>query len=160
MLNQVMLIGRIVRDPVVNTTKEGTAYCRINLAVRRSFKNSEGNYDTDFIDCTAWKKLAETAGDYCTKGSLVCITGRIQMRNYETAENKRMTVSEIIAENITFLHLKRMTQQNDEVPIPSATASNQGAAPANGVSSSFGNAATTETNENHPPASNGVVANN
>ncbi|WP_088032516.1 single-stranded DNA-binding protein [Evansella clarkii] len=117
MYNQITLIGRIVKDPVVNTTKDGIAVTRINLAVRRPFKNQEGNYDTDFLSCTAWKKLAETSGDYCTKGSLVCITGRIQMRNYETSDNKRLTFPELIAENITFLHLKR-NQQAEEIPIP------------------------------------------
>ncbi|PIB59491.1 single-stranded DNA-binding protein, partial [Pseudomonas sp. 2822-17] len=71
MLNQVMLIGRIAKDPVIHTTKEGTAVTRINLAVRRPYKNMDGNYDTDFVLCIAWKKLAETTADYCSKGSLV-----------------------------------------------------------------------------------------
>ena len=129
MLNQVMLIGRIVKDPVINTTKDGTAVTRISLAVRRTFKNNEGNYDTDFISCTAWKKLAETSSDYCTKGSLVCVSGRVQMRNYETSDNKRLTYSEVIAENITFLHLKRNTPATEEIPIPGEPASTANAVP-------------------------------
>ncbi|SDZ33939.1 single-strand DNA-binding protein [Evansella caseinilytica] len=121
MLNQVMLIGRVVKDPVVNTTKEGTAITRISLAVRRPFKNAQGNYDTDFITCTAWKKLAETSGDYCTKGSLVCISGRVYVRSYDISENKRVSTTEIIAENITFLQLKRnnsIPESTGNVPIP------------------------------------------
>ncbi|MBU9722269.1 MULTISPECIES: single-stranded DNA-binding protein [Bacillaceae] len=118
MLNQVMLIGRIAKDPVIQTTKEGTALTRISLAVRRPFKNNEGNYDTDFISLTAWKKLAETTADYCSKGSLVCVTGRVHMRTYDIDENKRITTTEIVAENITFLHLKRNTKTEMEVPIP------------------------------------------
>ncbi|MBU9712797.1 single-stranded DNA-binding protein [Evansella tamaricis] len=117
MLNQVILIGRIVKDPVVNNTKEGTAVTRLTLAVRRPFKNHEGNYDTDFVTCTAWKKLAETSADYCTKGSLVCVTGRVQVRTYDIMENKRMTISEIVAENITFLQLKR-NQSSTEIVVP------------------------------------------
>ena|SRR5690554_2748676 len=118
MFNQVTLIGRIVRDPVVNTTKEGKSVTTLTLAVRRSYKNSKGDYDTDFIPCTAWEKLAETSGDYCTKGSLVCVTGRIQMRNVDGGEKQRMSFAEIIAENITFLHLKKNTPPAGEVPIP------------------------------------------
>ncbi|MCD8510334.1 MAG: single-stranded DNA-binding protein [Bacillus sp. (in: Bacteria)] len=118
MLNQVMLIGRITKDPVVATTKDGRAFTRISLAVRRPFKNVEGNYDTDFITCTAWRKTAEMSGDYCTKGSLVCITGRVQTRSQEIEDNKRLNYSEIIAESIIFLQLKRANRQpTEEVPI-------------------------------------------
>ncbi|UCZ52667.1 single-stranded DNA-binding protein [Bacillus shivajii] len=113
MYNQVTLIGRLTKDPTTATTKEGTTYSRFNLAVRRPFKNGEGNYDTDFISCTAWKKLAETTADYCTKGSLICVTGRVQMRTYDLGDNKRLSYSDIVAENITFLQLK---QRNDETP--------------------------------------------
>lgn len=118
MYNQVTLIGRLTKDPTTTTTKEGTTFSRFSLAVRRSFKNSDGNYDTDFISCTAWKKLAETTVDYCTKGSLVCVTGRVQMRNYDLGDNKRLSYSDIVAENITFLHLKqRVDEQAKEVPV-------------------------------------------
>lgn len=119
MFNQVTLIGRIVRDPVIYTTKEGKSVTTITLAVRRSYKNSKGEYDTDFIPCTAWDKLAETSSDYCTKGSLVCITGRIQMRQIDYGENQRNSFAEIIAESICFLHLKKATPPpTNEVPIP------------------------------------------
>lgn len=123
MFNQITLIGRIVRDPIVNTTKEGKSVTTLTLAVRRSYKNSQGEYDTDFIPITAWEKLAETSGDYCTKGSLVCITGRVHMRNVEgSGENQRLSLAEITAENITFLQLKRTAPPTNngagEVPFP------------------------------------------
>ncbi|ADU31835.1 single-stranded DNA-binding protein [Evansella cellulosilytica] len=126
MLNQVMLIGRISKDPVMNTTKEGTAVTRLHLAVRRNYKNAEGNYDTDFISCTAWKKLAETTSDYCSKGSLVCVTGRIQMRSYDIGDNRRMTVSEIVAENVTFLQLKRNQTTTSQVNATNGASSQYG----------------------------------
>ncbi|MDQ0254548.1 single stranded DNA-binding protein [Evansella vedderi] len=139
MLNQIMLIGRIVKDPIISNTKDGRAFTRITLAVRRSFKNQEGNYDTDFISCVAWRKTAEMSSDYCTKGSLVCITGRVQMRSQEIEDNKRLSFPEIIAENITFLQLKRNAQPSDEIPIPgeeprvmNGPYSNQGAVNGNG----------------------------
>lgn len=152
MLNQVMLIGRIVKDPVVSTTKDGRAFTHISLAVRRSFKNLEGNYDTDFITCTAWRKTAEMSGDYCTKGSLVCIMGRVQTRSQEIEENKRMSYSEIIADNIIFLQLKRANRQPLEVvPIPGEEQmppprSQQIANGTQTVNS------TTQSNENNPEA--------
>lgn len=118
MFNQVTLIGRIVRDPVIYTTKEGKSVTTLTLAVRRSYKNANGEYDTDFIPCVAWEKLAETTSDYCTKGSLVCVTGRIHMRYLENGDKPRTSYSEIIAENVTFLQLKKAPPPADEVPIP------------------------------------------
>ncbi|MFA9558940.1 single-stranded DNA-binding protein [Evansella sp. AB-rgal1] len=120
MLNQITLIGRIAKDPVMQTTDKGISVTRLTLAVRRPFRNNDGNYDTDFFNCTAWKKLAETSADYCSKGSLVCVQGRLSTRNYETTDNKKLTMNDIIAETITFLQLKRV-QPTEATPIPNNT---------------------------------------
>lgn len=119
MLNQLTLIGRIAKDPTLQTTRDGGSYTRFTLAVRRPFKNQSGNYDTDFIPCISWGKVSETIVDYCTKGSLISLNGRIHMRTQELENQKRVVLPEIIGENVIFLHLKKSTQhQNQQVPIP------------------------------------------
>jgi single-strand DNA-binding protein len=118
MLNQFTLIGRMAKTPQLQTTREGVPYIRYTLAVRRTFKNQLGNYDTDFIQLVSWNKLAETVADYCTKGSLISVNGRIQMRSLETDNQKRLTIPDVIAETVTFLQLKRLENKNQDVHIP------------------------------------------
>lgn len=76
MLNQIILVGRLTRDVVVNKSEKGIKVATISLAVPRSFKNSEGSYDTDFIDCVAFDSIAENTSDYCGKGDIVGIRGQ------------------------------------------------------------------------------------
>lgn len=102
MLNQAVLVGRIVREPEVKKTDNGNAVSNITLAVPRSFKNPKGEYDTDFINCVLWKGVAESTASYCKKGDLVGVKGRIQTRNYEVNDEKRQAV-EVVAEKVTFL---------------------------------------------------------
>lgn len=102
MLNQVVLVGRLTRDVTVNKSSNGTKVATISLAVPRSFKNMEGTYDTDFIDCTAFENVATNTAEYCNKGDIVGIKGRIQSRN-EEKDGKKITEIDIIAEKITFL---------------------------------------------------------
>ncbi|WP_280769523.1 single-stranded DNA-binding protein [Salipaludibacillus daqingensis] len=127
MLNQFTLIGRMAKSPQLQTTKDGTNFIRFTLAVRRTFKNQAGNYDTDFIQLVAWNKLAETIADYCTKGSLISCNGRIQMRSFELDNQKRLTVPDVIAETVTFLLLKKIESHEQSVHIPQkpATSSEQ-----------------------------------
>ena len=106
MLNQTVLVGRLVRDPELFTTENGNKITNITLAVPRSYKNSDGEYDTDFISCVLWKGVAETAVEYCHKGDLLGVKGRLQSRNIETEEARR-EVMEVVAEKITFLSSKR-----------------------------------------------------
>ncbi len=101
MLNQIVLVGRLVRDPELREY-DGGKYTNITLAVPRSFKNVDGNYDTDFIDCKLWDGIAENASEFCKKGDLLGIKGRIQTSSYEKDEKKNY-VTELIAEKITFL---------------------------------------------------------
>ena len=105
MLNQAVLVGRIVKDPEVKDTDKGKV-ANVTLAVPRSFKNMNGEYDTDFISCVLWKGIAENTAEYCKKGDLVGIKGRIQTRNVELDDTHKQFV-EVIAEKVTFLSSKR-----------------------------------------------------
>ena len=105
MLNQTVIVGRIVKDPELRETDSGKKVTNITLAVPRSFKNMNGEYETDYIPCVLWKGVAESTTQYCKKGDLVGIKGRIQSRSYETEEEKRYVV-ELIAEKVTFLTSK------------------------------------------------------
>lgn len=102
MLNQVILVGRLVRDPEVNETKNGTSVSKVTIAVPRSYKNVDGEYETDFIDCTLWKLMATNTKEYCKKGDIVGVKGRIETRKYEKDGEMKYT-TEVIAERITFL---------------------------------------------------------
>lgn len=106
MLNQSILVGRIVREPEIRETENGTKVTNITLAVQRSFKNVNGEYDTDFISCVLWKGVAETTAEYCKKGDLIGIRGRIQTRTIDLEESKH-NVMEVIAERVTFLSSKK-----------------------------------------------------
>lgn len=102
MLNQAIIVGRLVRDPELNQTSTGKKVTNITLAVPRSYKNSEGQYDTDFISCILWQGVAENTVEYVKKGDLLGVKGRIETRTVEKDEEYR-TYTEIIADKVTFL---------------------------------------------------------
>ncbi|RFU67098.1 single-stranded DNA-binding protein [Peribacillus saganii] len=106
MINQVTLVGRLTKDPEIRYTPEGKAVSNVTLAVNRNFRNAGGDFEADFVQCTLWKKTAENTTQYCQKGSIVGITGRIQTRNYENQEGKRVYVTEVVAESVRFLDSK------------------------------------------------------
>ena len=112
MLNQIILVGRLTRDITVNKSENGVKVCTISLAIPRSFKNSDGTYDTDFIDCVAFDSIAENTREYCSKGDIVGVKGRVQSRVVESGDKKE-SVMEIICEKITFLSSK--PKDNDKV---------------------------------------------
>jgi single-strand DNA-binding protein len=105
MLNQTVLVGRLVQDPDLYETENGNKVTRVTLAVPRSYKNVNGEYDTDFINCKLWRGVAENTAEYCKKGDLVGIKGRIQSSKYETEEGMKY-YTEVVAEKITFLSSK------------------------------------------------------
>ena len=105
MLNQVILVGRLTRDIIVNKSDNGIKVATISLAIPRSFKNSEGEYDTDFVDCVAFDNIAENTSEYCNKGDIVGLKGRVQSQVIEKDDNKEHKL-EIICEKITFLSSK------------------------------------------------------
>lgn len=106
MLNQAVLVGRLVRDPELYETETGKKLTRITLAVPRSFKDVNGEYQTDFIDCTLWQGVAESTVEYVKKGDLLGVKARIQTRNIAPAEEPKKIIMEIVADKVTFLSSK------------------------------------------------------
>lgn len=106
MLNQIILVGRLVRDITVNKSSTGTKVATISLAIPRSFKNMDGTYDTDFIDCVAFENIAANTAEYCNKGDIIGVKGRIQSRTTNEEGNNK-NVIDIIAEKVTFLTSKK-----------------------------------------------------
>ncbi|MDR1781801.1 MAG: single-stranded DNA-binding protein [Bacilli bacterium] len=103
MLNQIVVVGRLVKDPIVNETQDGKKLANITLAVQRSFRNLEGNYEVDFIDCVLWKGIAESTAAYCTKGSMIGIKGRLMTSLYKNEEGNTRKNVEVVAEKVSFL---------------------------------------------------------
>lgn len=106
MLNQTVIVGRLVRDPELRETENGNKVTNITLAVPRSFKNSNGEYDTDFIDCVLWKGVASNTVEYVHKGDMLGVRGHLQSRTIELDEETRRTFTELVAEKVTFLSSK------------------------------------------------------
>ncbi|MBW4838825.1 MAG: single-stranded DNA-binding protein [Paenibacillaceae bacterium] len=107
MLNRVILIGRLTRDPELRYTPAGVAVTQFTLAVDRPFTSQGGEREADFIPVVTWRQLAETCANYLRKGRLTAVEGRIQVRNYENNEGKRVYVTEVIADNVRFLESNR-----------------------------------------------------
>lgn len=112
MINQVILVGRLTKDPELRYTPDGHAVSNVTIALNRSYKNNAGEYSADFVQCTIWKKTAENTAQYCRKGSIIGITGRIQTRNYENSEGKKVYVTEVVAEHVKFMGSKRSDTMN------------------------------------------------
>lgn len=103
MLNRVILIGRLTKDPELRYTPNGVAVASFTLAVDRSRPNQQGERETDFIPIVVWQKQAENCANYIGKGSLVAVDGRLQVRTYDAKDGQRRWVTEVIAENVRFL---------------------------------------------------------
>lgn len=103
MINRVVLIGRLTRDPVLRYTQNGAAVTSFTLAVNRQFTNSQGERDADFINCSIWRKAAEIFNQYTQKGSLVSVDGRIQTSSYDNQQGQRIYRTDVIVENFSFL---------------------------------------------------------
>ena len=107
MLNQVVLVGRLTKNIQVNKTENGKKIASISLAIPRSFKNMDGIYDTDFVDCILWDNIATNTSSYCKKGDIVGIKGRIQSKSIESENKIRRNQIEVVAEKVTFLSSKK-----------------------------------------------------
>ena len=103
MLNQVVIVGRLVGNPILEENENGKKVCNITLAVPRSYKNAEGIYDTDFIKCTLWNGIAETTAEYCKKGDLVGVKGRLETSVYEKENGEKYRITSVVAEKVSFL---------------------------------------------------------
>ncbi|HAA5910635.1 TPA: single-stranded DNA-binding protein [Listeria monocytogenes] len=106
MMNRVVLVGRLTKDPELRYTPAGVAVATFTLAVNRTFTNQQGEREADFINCVVWRKPAENVANFLKKGSLTGVDGRVQTRNYEGNDGKRVYVTEIVAESVQFLESK------------------------------------------------------
>lgn len=113
MLNRVILVGNLTRDPELRyTSNGGVAVTRFTVAINRKFTNQQGEREADFINIVTWRGLAENCGNYLRKGSLVAIEGRIQTRSYENQEGRTVYVTEVVADDVRFLNTRNRTQTN------------------------------------------------
>lgn len=127
MLNHIVIMGRLTRDPEMRHTQSGTPVVSFSLAVDRDFKNQNGDKETDFIDCTAWRSTAEFVDKYFHKGSLAVVSGRLQIRDWQDKEGNKRRSAEVVADNIYFAESKGgKTSTQDNVspsgkPFPEGT---------------------------------------
>lgn len=110
-MNNYTLIGRLVKDLEVKESENKKKYGYITVAVNRTYKNAEGNYDTDFIDMIVWNEIAERISEYCHKGDLIGVTGRIETRMV-TVEDHNEKVTQLVCDKVTFLQSKKDTEES------------------------------------------------
>lgn len=116
MLNQVVLIGRITKDPELKRVQnaDNTAYTLFSLAVNRDFKNQNGEYQTDFINCIAWRNQAEFIAKYLKKGYQICVIGSLQQRQYDDANGNKRTTYDVVVNRVDNLQPKDNTQDANQ----------------------------------------------
>lgn len=107
MINNVVLVGRLVRDPELRYTPSNQAVATFSLAVNRNFKGQNGEREADFINCVIWRQQAENLANWAKKGALIGITGRIQTRNYENQQGQRVYVIEVVADSFKLLESQK-----------------------------------------------------
>ena len=129
MISNVVLVGRTTKDPELRYTPSNVAVATFSLAVNRTFKDANGERETDFINCVIWRQQAENLANWAKKGALIGITGRIQTRSYENQQGQRVYVTEVVAENFQMLESRAAREGNQQ---------NQGNTFQNGNSSSGG----------------------
>lgn len=106
MLNRIILIGRLTKDPELRYTPNGVAVGSFTLAVDRSRKNAQGERETDFINIVAWKQLAELCANYLSKGKLAAVDGELHIRSYDGQDGQKRWITEVVADNVRFLSPK------------------------------------------------------
>lgn len=114
MINRVILVGRLTKDPEYRQTPSGVSVATFTLAVNRSFTNSQGEREADFINVVVFRKQAENVNKYLSKGSLAGVDGRIQSRSYENNEGRRVFVTEVVADSVQFMDSKGSNQQSNQ----------------------------------------------
>lgn len=114
MVNQIVLVGRIARAPEIKVSESGKKYASLTLAVPRNYKNINGEYDTDFLDCTLWTNVAESTSEYCSTGDMIGVKGRVQNRIIEAPDGTKRRRTEIVAERVTFL-TSNPNRKRDEI---------------------------------------------
>ena len=113
MLNHITIMGRICNDIELRRTGSGTAVASFTLAVDRDFKNGNGEKETDFIECVAWKNTAEFVSKYFGKGKMAVVSGKLQIRSWTDKEGNKRKTAEVIADNVYFADSKNTSNTND-----------------------------------------------
>ncbi|RXT08881.1 single-stranded DNA-binding protein [Ammoniphilus sp. CFH 90114] len=126
MINRVILVGRLTKDPELRYTPSGVAVTTFTIAVDKQFKNAQGEREADFISVVAWRQTAELCAQYLKKGSQTGVDGRLQSRSYDNKEGKRVYVTEVVAENVQFLSPAGERREGGGSGYSSPPASNQG----------------------------------
>ena len=114
MLNRVVLVGRLTKDPDLRYTPNGVAVANFTIAVNRPFSNQQGNREADFINCVVWRRPAENLANYMKKGSLIGVDGRLQTRTFEGQDGKTVFVTEVVADSVQFLESKGSSQDRGQ----------------------------------------------
>lgn len=112
MLNQSIVVGRLVTNPELRETENGNKVTSVLLAVPRCYKNADGEYETDYIRCVLWRGIAERTTEYCHKGDLIGVRGRLQTREIEQEDETMKSVIELVAERVTFLQSQKPAKEN------------------------------------------------
>lgn len=102
MFNEIMLVGRLTKDPELRYTSDGVPVANVTLAVSRPFKNAAGEIEADFVNCTLWRKTAVNTAEYCEKGSIIGLSGRIQTRQYVNSEGERVLLQKLSPDQSDF----------------------------------------------------------
>ena len=121
MLNRIILMGRLTRDPELRRTGSGTAVTSFSLAVDRDFKSQSGEKETDFIDIVAWRNTAEFVSKYFTKGRMAVVEGRLQMRDWQDRDGNKRRSAEVVADNVYFADSRRDGDNQDGGYTPAAS---------------------------------------
>ena len=116
MINRVVLVGRMTRDPELRRTPLGDAVTSFTLAVNRNYTSRDGQQQADFINCVVWRKPAENVERYCSKGSLVGVEGRIQTRSYDNSQGQKVYVVEVICDSVQFLETRAARERAQSQP--------------------------------------------
>ena len=117
MINRVVLVGRMTRDPELRRTPQGDAVTSFTLAVNRNFTSRDGQQQADFINCVVWRKSAENVERYCSKGSLVGVEGRIQTRSYENSQGQKKYTVEVICDVVQFMETRAVNEEQSKKDI-------------------------------------------
>lgn len=115
-MNKINLIGNLTRDPELSETRSGVAYCNFSIAVSRSFTNADGERETDFFDCVAWRGLAETIANYFSKGNKIGVSGRVEVGSYEDDYGNKRKSFKVVVEDFDFLTPKARDNEESERP--------------------------------------------
>lgn len=117
-MNSVNLIGRLCADPEARMTQSGVKVCKLRLAVQRDFKNQDGEYEADFINCVAWRSTADFIEKYFVKGQGIGVTGKLQTRSWEDESGNKRYATEVVIENATFTEARRKAVQQAQQQNP------------------------------------------